>query len=135
MHQTQLPASHLTDLFRANSESLIHFETAPAATFLHPRPLHCCGNYHSCTGGHFPVEAATSPAPATIFLHQQIPAATSFAPAATSTAPATFLQQRLPVMHHQLPILHQRPPSCTSDHLPAPVDTSSHQFCTSDYQS
>ena len=126
---------NLTDLFRANSKSLILFETAPAATFLYRRPLHCSSNYHSCTGGHFPVEAATSPAPATIFLHQQISADTSSAPAATSPAPATFLHQRLPVLHQQLLVLHQWPPSCTSDHLPAPVDTSSYQFCTSNYQS
>ena len=95
-----------------NSESLILFETAPAATFLHRRSLHCSSNYHPCTGGHFPAEAATIPAPATIFLHQQIPADTSSAPAATSPAPATFLQQRLPNLLHQLLILHQRPPSC-----------------------
>ena len=62
---------NLTALFRANSESLIPFETAPAATFLHRRPLPCRSSYQSCTG----------------------------------------------------------------DHLPAPVDNSRHQFCTSDYQS
>ena len=95
---------NLTDLFRTNSESLILFETVPAANFLHRQPLHCSGNYHSCTGGQFPA-----------------PAAISSAPAATSPAPATFLQQRLPVLHQQLPVLHQRPPSCSSVY----------QFCTS----
>ena len=119
---------NLTALLRTNSESLILFETALAATFLHRWLLHCSSNYHSCTVGHFPAEAATSPAPATIFLHRQIPAVTSSAPAATSPAPATFLHQRLPV-------LNQRPSSCTSDHLLAPADISSYQFCTSNYQS
>ena len=111
---------NLTALFGANSESLILFETAPAATFLHWRPLHCSSNYHSCTGGHLPAEAATSSAPA-----------------ATSPAPATFLQQRLPVLHQQLPVdpattspepvthlLHQQTPAITS---PEPETTFLHQ--------
>ena len=109
MQQTQLPASS-----RANSESLIYFETAPSATFLHRRPLHCSSNYHSCASGHFPAEAATCPAPATIFLHQQIPAA-------TCPEPETFLQQRLSVLHPQLSVLHQRLPSCTSRYQQLPV--------------
>ena len=71
--------------------------------------------------------------PVTIFLHQQIPAATSCAPAATSPASVTFLQQWLPVLHQQLPVLHQRPPSFTSYHLPAPADTSDYQSRTSDW--
>ena len=125
MQQTQLPASQSNSLFRTNSESLILFETASAATFLHHRPFHCSSNYHSCTGSLFPALAATSPAPATLFLHQQ-----------------------LPVLHQQLPDLYRWPScrsvyqfctsgcqSCTSDRLPAPADTSSHQLCTSDYQS
>ena len=122
MQQTQLPASQSNSLFRANSESLILFETALAAIFLHRWPLHCSSNYHSCTHGHFSAEAATSPVPATIFLHQQIPAAVNSAPADTSPALATFLQ---------LPVLNQRPPSRISDHLPAPADTSSAPATTS----
>ena len=105
---------NLTALFRTNSESLILFETAPAATFLPRQPLHCSSNYYSCIGNHLPA-----------------PAATSSAPAATSPAPVTFLQQHLPVLHQQLPVLHQQPLSCTSDHLPATADTSSAPATTS----
>ena len=111
MQQTQLPASQSNTFFRTNSESLILFETASAATFLHRRPLHCSSNYHSCTGDHFPAEGATS------------------------RAPATLLQQRLAVLHQQLPVMNQRLPSCTSDHLPAPADTSDYHSCTSDHLS
>ena len=108
---------------------------APAATFLHRRPLPCRSSYQSCTGDHFPANATT-------FLHQQLPAllqclpscssnhlpapaATSSTPAATSSATAsTILHQQLPVLHPQLPVLNQRLSSCisrnlsyTSDHL------------------
>ena len=102
---------NLTALFRTNSESIILFETAPAATFLHRWPLYCSNNY--------------SPAPATIFLHQQISAATSSAPATTSLEPATtFLYQQIPAttspgpvttfLDQQIPVLNQRPSSFTS---------------------
>ena len=55
-----------------------------------------------------PFQAATSPAAATTFLHQQ-----------------------LPVLHQQLPALLQCPPSYSSDHLPAPAATSSAPAATS----
>ena len=97
---TTTSLSKKTALFRSNSKSLILFETAPVATFLHRRPLLCSSNYHSCTGGHFPSEAATSP------------------------APETFLLQRLPVLHQQLPVLHQQTPATTS---PEPATASRHQ--------
>ena len=152
MQQTQLPAfqsnSPFQNKFRKSNtlwDGTSSYLLAPATSLLqqqlpllHWWPLPCRSSNQSCTSDQF--------------LHQQIPAITSSAPAATSPAPATFLQQRLPVLHKQLPVLHQRPPSCTSDcllapadtsdyqswtsdHLPAPVDSSSHQFCTSNYQS
>ena len=102
---------NLTALFRANLECLILFEKATVATFLHRRSLHCRSNYHSCTGGHFPAEATTSP------------------------APATFLQQRLPVLQQQLPVLHQRSPSCTSRYQQLQILNQRPLSCTSRYQS
>ena len=112
---------NLTALFRSNSENEILFETTPAATFLHRRPLHCSGNYHSCTGDHLTAAATATPAPA-----------------------ATSLQKQLPVLHQQLPVLHQRPPSCISRHQRPLSCISRHQqlivldqrplSCTSRYQ-
>ena len=99
--------------FFRKSESLILFETAPAATFLHRRPLHCCGNYHSCTGDHFPTGAATSSAPVETSGHFPAPANTSSCQSCTSD--------------------HLPAPADTSVHFLAPADTSSRQFCTSDY--
>ena len=122
---------NLTALFRTNSQSLILFETAPAATFLHRRPLHCRSNYHSCTGDHLPVPAYTSSYQFCTSSYQpctsDLPAAaiTSSASAATSPAPATtFLNQRplsFTSRHQRLPLLNQRPPSCTSRYQQLPV--------------
>ena len=120
MQLTQLPASQSNSPFQVYSESLILFEAAPAATFLHWRPLHDTNNYHSCTRDHFPAEAATSPAPATIFLYQQIPADTSNYQSWTSDpfpAPADTSNYQ----------------SWTSNHFPAPADTSNYQSWTSDH--
>ena len=58
----------------------------------------------------------------TTFLQQQLPSCTgNHFSAAVSTTPALVTTP----LQKQLPVLHRRPPSCTS----------SHQFCTSDYQS
>ena len=117
---------NLTDLLGSNSESLILFETTPAAIFLHRRPLHCSGNYHSCAGGLFLALAATSSAPA----------ATSYQPC-TGDFPAPADTS----VHFPAPADTGRPqqiPTDTSDRLPAPADTSVHFSApadTSSYQS
>ena len=135
---------NLTVLFRSNSESLILFETAPAATFLHRRPLYCSSNYQSCTGDHLPAPSRYQQIPV---LHQQLPAPhrrlsqQKQLPVLHQQLPALHRrlsqQKQLPVLHQQLPALHRRPScssdsqfcisSCrswTSDHLLAPADTS-----------
>ena len=151
LHETVQCSRHnyqplnLTVLFMGNSESLIHFETAPAATFLHRRPLRCSDNYHSCTADHFTAAAITTPAPAAtslqkqltvlhqrpLFLYQQIPATTSPGPA------NNFLHQQIPVQktsdHFPGPADTSNYQSWISDHFPAPADTSNYQSRTSDY--
>ena len=126
MQQTQLPASQSNSPLWSYSESLILFETAPAATFLHRLPLHCSSNYHPCSGGHLLAEAATSPAPAATNSctsnHLPAPAATSSYQFCTSSyqllhqqsSSCTSRYQQLPDLHQQLPVLNQRPLSCTS---------------------
>ena len=110
-----MPASQSNGPFQTNSESLILFETAPAATFLHRRPLPCRSSYHSLTGDHLPAPADSSS-------YQFCPS--SYQPW-TGDLPVAAITK-------QLPVLHQRPPSWTSDHFPAPADTSDYQPWTSD---
>ena len=137
------------------------FEMAPAVTFLHQWLLPCSSNNHSCTGNHFPAEAATSPALVTTFLQQRLPSCISSyqlctssyqpcfsihlpAPATISPAPATtFLHQQLPTatspeptttfLHQQIPVLNQQPPSCTSRYQSWTSDAqfNNYQSCTS----
>ena len=129
MQQIQLPASQSNSLFRSNSESLTLFETAPIATFLHQRPFHCSGNYHSCTGDHLTAAATTTPEPAAISLQKQLPVLHQQLPVLHQRPPSSTSRHQRPLSssrHQQLPVLHQRPPSCTSDYLPAPADTSGH---------
>ena len=112
---------------------------APAATFLHQRPLpctsdtfllqqlpvlhqrppSCTSNYQSCTCDHFPAPATTSPALVTIFLQQQQPVQNQRPPSCTSSYqswPNSYQsytsdhQSWLPDLHQQLPVLHQWPP-------------------------
>ena len=148
MQQTQLPASQSNSLFRTNLESLILFEKAPAVTFLHRRPPHCSGNYHSCISDHLIAVATTTPAPAAISLQKQLLVLHQQLPVLLQRPPSCTNRHQRPLSctsrHKQLPVLHQQPPSCTSGHFPAavdisvhfpaPADTSSCQSCTSDYQ-
>ena len=88
---------------------------APATALLHQRPS-------SCTSRHQRTLFCTSRYQQLPVLHKQLPVLNQRPLSCTSR-------------HQQLPVLHQHYQSCTSNHLPAPIDISSYQFCTNNYQS
>ena len=110
-----------------------HFSAA-AATFLHQRLPFCTSSYQSWTSDHLPAPAATSPEPATTFLHQQLPVLKQRPPSCTSSYQSwtSDHQSWLPDLYQQLPVLHQRSPSYSRSYQSY---NSRYQSCISDHQS